>query len=274
MNQLSLEQIRDAGGRYAEAAQGTEIQFNREQSGLPAPTFSEIQIALGIDAAHKEPVRMPASQIATKSEVLKILGGARVMVGIKAGARAAFLPGVILPDSLSTGLRFGCLAANEDVRSPEKTDAERPLSDYQQLLLGKMVATHQPAAARHNGMVNSADPNHALLVAASTTPNGLHDRVHTFVKSGAFSVVAATTMGANDVRLTNRVRKDEPRIFTPDQVSGLVIVEHHQMLWPLEGNAFDVTGAFTLAAVRTQVDHRPQPDLRANVESLQDEVAL
>lgn len=285
MSELTIpkQQIIDAGGALDETAVVSGLaglEYERPTDEVPCPAYHEISIALQQE--------LPGSMFTLKNaeltrldEAFRMLGGARVMAGIRTKDGAGFLPGVILPD-MSRGVRVGVLKSALDVRRPDQMT--EPISDIQQLLLGKIAAEHLPSVGEHKhaevrvgnetkhvSVINAAEIGHATLVAASTDPFGIHGRVHRLVHDGTLSATIAQT-GATDIVSGHTVRPNEEHVYDLNRLALIAVVDHQQTPWPLDGNVFDLSAGLTHAAIQTQED-RPKPNLAANFEAIQQEAA-
>lgn len=262
---ISSQQFVDASGSYLEVASNAGLQVEQGQKRLMYPNYSQAAIALGYDPSAPY-IMLRNAHIAANKQVLRALGGLRVIAAIKTTTRNAYVPGVLLQDGAAAP-RVGCLLSPFDVRSTSQQEAVAPLTDLQQLLLAKIVAEHQPETAQHsNGQVNGAEIGHAVLVAASVQPYGIHSAVHDFAGSGNFSARIADS-GATDLQTSAGIRANREGVYRADQLAGIVIVRDHQSPWPLGGDSFDVSVGFTHAAVQSNTE-RPQPNLQANLEGL------
>ena len=188
---------------------------------------------------------------------------------------AALLPGVILPDNGSEA-RVGLLKSVQDQRRNSSSEASIPFTDFQQLLLAKIAAEHQPDTGKHDAdnRINGAEIGHAVLVAASVDHTIVHLTVHQYIGDIAWqagpSLLSAKVAetGATDVLTKNGLRKNQEAILPLYRVAALFIVKANQQPWPLGSDPLDLSAGFTYAAIQTQVG-QPKPDLGANFDNLQ-----
>lgn len=257
---ISKEQLRDAAGSYGEAAKYEGVAFDRTDKELATPHFWEIKHALGL--SNNDSV---VTASAADAEKLWVVPNARVIVGVNTQKGAALLPGIVLPDSRPGNVRFGCLYAAEDIRGTSQEDAKANLTSYQQLLLAKIAAEHQPNIGDHDfgHRVNGAEIGHAVIAAAIASPAGIHNTIHNYVDSKRFSA-KLSERGITDVQFGGSIRKNLEQVFTAQQIAGIVVVDSHQMPFPVT-DAFDVSAGFTLAA---QQSRGQSPDIAANLSEM------
>lgn len=263
MAEIVKQQIIEASGRYEEAAAYEGALFERPVGQIRRPTFAEAKKRLGIEGPDSV-FRLKQSDAQKYSRILTVLAGLRVMAAVRsAQGKGVYVPGVIINDS--GGARIGCLTAAPDVRVDQK-EAMRPMTDFQQLLLGKLFAQHQPNAGHHTATgVNRGEVNHAALVASSLSSDNIHRRTHQLVEGGAFSAEIAAT-GATNVHTIGGIRENNERILGLNQVAGIVVCAANQAPWPLDGDAFDLSAGFTHAAGLTRPG--PAPDLKRNLAEI------
>lgn len=275
MSGLSTEQILDASGTYGEAAVTSGVTYERRSREVPYPSFAEAKRVLGIEAPLKQLVVRQADLAATAAG-LRRLGGLRVMVGAQTAEQKGYFPGVILPDD-GQEVRIGCLKASPDIRPADPAEAVKPLSDLQHILLGKIAAAHLPRIGEHGsrGTVNGAEIGHAVLVGATLDASRVHANVHAYTghaeqpaqRTPSLLSAKVASTGATHLRSEAGERPNYEHVFKVSEVSHLIIVENHQLPWPLEGDAFDLAAGVTRAAVRTHARNE-QPNLRANFDNL------
>lgn len=263
MKEISNQQILDASGNYAKTAAFEGALFERPVTRLPAPRFEDAKLLLDPEAPGRI-LELRRPQVLANTEQFKLLAGLRVVVAVRGeGGKGVYLPGVVVTDKGVA--RIGCLTANIDILA-ERRDAQRLLTDHQQLLLGKLLAQHQPGAGRHGAdhKVNSGEVNHGSMAAALLNPGGIHAETHTLLDSGMFSAQLAIT-GATAVKIGGRERENYERLLDMSDVAGLIVAADHQVPWPFDGDPFDLGAGFTYAARLTQ---ERKPDLAKNIGSL------
>lgn len=261
MSMISQEQLADATGQIHDVADYEGVAFEQTDNYLYSPAWWEIQQALDRDGAEKVFALDPH-----EASGLAGVPNTRVMVGVNTANGAAFLPGVVLPDSTYGNLRFGCLYAAEDVRRPDFEEAKLPLNPFQQMLLGKIAAEHEPGVGAHlsDGRINAADVGHAVMLSAVQTPVDIHSLAHSYIDTNQFSAQVANK-GVTDLKLGNgNIRTNREQILTPNDIAGLVVVENHQIPFPVE-DPFDASASFTLVA---QQSRGVRPNLTANIAGM------
>lgn len=261
MSMISQEQLADATGQIHDVADYEGVAFEQTDDYLYSPSWWEIQQALSRDGTEDAFALDPH-----ETSGLLSVPNTRVMVGINTANGAAILPGIVLPDSTPGNLRFGCLFAPEDVRRPDYEEAKMPLNSFQQMLLGKIAAEHEPGVGAHlnDGGLNAADVGHAVMLAAVETPANIHALAHSYLDTNQFSAQVANK-GVTDFNLGNGyTRVNREHILTPNDIAGLVVVENHQMPFPID-DPFDTSAAFTLVA---QQSRGVLPNLTANIAGM------
>lgn len=259
---ISKEQLVDAAGQYGDVAQTEGVTFERAGNQLMPPTFTEIKYTLGVES-------MDQALTLRAADTLKLAAvpQTRVMVGINTPKGAAYLPGIVLPDSTPHEVRFGCLAAPEDMRPSTHTDAVKGLNAFQQILLAKIAAQHQPEVGEHgsDGKLNAADIGHAVVAATYSAINDIHGQVHTLVEAKSLSADIAQK-GATNMAFTDEggrmsgIRQNTELVFNQTQIAGVIIVDAHQLPFPI-ADEFEVSAGFTLAAQQSRGE---APDLARN----------
>jgi hypothetical protein len=260
--ELSTNQISDAVGVFTEAVQ-MEIgggAYVPEPNAVPCPDYDLAASYFEVAA------NTPSFAVTPGDQTLGMLGGLRVIVGVHSkDHRFVQLPGIVLPDSGSGGIRIGCLSGPDIIR-----DDTLPLTDLQQVLLEQVAAMHMPGVGEHakNQQVNIGDIGHAALVAI-TAPEAaptIHSEVHTFVGAGLSQTIART--GALTIGHGHTARNVQEIIIPFAQAAQVMVPRHYQLPSRLDLQAGDLAVGITLAAVRSKGSNYPQPDLARNAAAV------
>ena len=265
---ITPSQLQDGAAEFGFVAmrEAGPALYEPDQATIPNPGYDVAARIFNVDSGHS------TFTINPRDERLRQLPGLRVLAGVQTrDLRSIYLPGIVLPDG-SHQATIGCLHGPDAIR-PEDISraASQPLSDIQQVYLEQMAAMQGRGVGEHaSNAVNVADIGHAALLASTgiNAAAAIEGRVHEYVQRGLATQVADSK--ALDVRVGHTIRQIREVIVPAAKASHIMVARTHQMPSIIGRGlgAANLATGLTLAAVRSQKDAYPQPNLAANVQAM------